>query len=832
MKAMNRILKTIAALTAAALVLAATGCTLISGDRYDRFAFRDPAIGLTTGEERTVSIDDFTFEPETSAPTRWSFELSSSDESVLSVSGTRVRARKSGVATLTASDGKGNRASCSVAVTDRLNAFRLAARNRSLPAGSNIPIDVYAIVNDGEVDAGAFDITWRVDGEQVAYRGGTFTIAAQDSPRTFALEAEVSVGGTVMTDEITVNYFLPFVSEPSIVTSDNTTFGLEYATAGGDAVCVWYVDGEEAGEGETFTPTGLSPGTHSVEAEVNGTRASGTAEVSVSGSVIPTGLTADPDSEYPAVRLTWDGCGNSRYEVSYASSSGRTGTVETDAPTATIEDLDVFGESYTFSVRSLGDGGALLPSASCAPVTLNKLPATAQPYLAREWYGGNYYISSDEEFFGIYDYFMLFREQPTAASTRRTENVYMGYETEYTTGRLSEIAFNRSGYTGSYEIDARRSGNVVTLTFVFHTVSTPDRGSSSATAYQLNGLRPHVSATERANYVPETDRREKGVRVTTTDQLYRVVEQGYRPLPAAGSPAETAYEYAKDALATIISDDMDEVERAHAIYDWIMWRVIYDDSAAAMTDVESAVRYNAFYLESVLTDDDYFAVCDGMSKAYSLMCNMEGLPCVRVTGQAGSDGEFGGHAWNKVMVNGEWFIVDCTWGDLRITLTSQSGFPFSRPTSAAYEAATHAYFLRTDAELAYGRYEDEDSDYPRTTAVPYNFYATHGFTYGGKFYPSYVTSASELDDYAAAFVAYARMNSGRTTFDAYGGSLYDRTTSYFAFEIEYAESGDASAIVSPTNNPLLTALRRSSLGYLIYPMDNMALVVTSSSVRL
>lgn len=91
---------------------------------------------------------------------------------------------------------------------------------------------------------------------------------------------------------------------------------------------------------------------------------------------------------------------------------------------------------------------------------------------------GNYYISSDEEFYAIYDYFLLYREQPVSEATVASYDVYMGYENTYTTNRLSEIAFNRAGYTGSYEIEASRRGNVISLSFKFYTVSTPDKKHS------------------------------------------------------------------------------------------------------------------------------------------------------------------------------------------------------------------------------------------------------------------------------------------------------------------------------------------------------------------
>lgn len=65
---------------------------------------------------------------------------------------------------------------------------------------------------------------------------------------------------------------------------------------------------------------------------------------------------------------------------------------------------------------------------------------------------------------------------------------------------------------------------------------------------------------------------------------------------------------------------------------------MYDDGTAGITEISEAVLYESFYIEGVLTDTDYLAVCDGMSKTFSLLCNIEGIPCVRVIGSAGSGG--------------------------------------------------------------------------------------------------------------------------------------------------------------------------------------------------
>lgn len=57
-------------------------------------------------------------------------------------------------------------------------------------------------------------------------------------------------------------------------------------------------------------------------------------------------------------------------------------------------------------------------------------------------------------------------------------------------------------------------------------------------------------------------------------------------------------------------------------------------------------------------------VCAGYASAFQLLLSMSGIDCYYVSGTAtNSDGVTGGHAWNKVKIDGYWYNVDVTWDD-------------------------------------------------------------------------------------------------------------------------------------------------------------------------
>ena len=57
-------------------------------------------------------------------------------------------------------------------------------------------------------------------------------------------------------------------------------------------------------------------------------------------------------------------------------------------------------------------------------------------------------------------------------------------------------------------------------------------------------------------------------------------------------------------------------------------------------------------------------VCEAYSRAFKVLCDKVGIPCVLVDGDANNGVSVGGHMWNYVqMENGKWYAVDITWND-------------------------------------------------------------------------------------------------------------------------------------------------------------------------
>ncbi len=163
------------------------------------------------------------------------------------------------------------------------------------------------------------------------------------------------------------------------------------------------------------------------------------------------------------------------------------------------------------------------------------------------------------------------------------------------------------------------------------------------------------------------------VPVETSNQLAYVVERGAKPLCKAGSAAETVYAAARAVLRKIIIDSYTDAEKAEAIFNYLVLNVQYDYAQVESQLPYDWTYYDAYYLEGVFLRNK--AVCDGISKAFALLCGIEGIPCVQVTG-AQYSGKYQiagtGHAWCKVKINNNWYLADPTFANLRISGTKTS----------------------------------------------------------------------------------------------------------------------------------------------------------------
>lgn len=792
--------------------LSGCGCNSVFGGKVKSIGFTDELIQLEVGQTKEITASMVTVGPKFANDK--SFYIVSENESIVSVSGSRtIKGESFGSVRLKVyAEANENiygetvvKVDYSSNVTMTLTPYApLVSAGGIVIASSaeSTPVELVCTLSEGADPSIQAD--WSVNGKSV-YSGGLSYI--YDTPReagVYEVECAVDTG---LKQTVSVRVFDEFVTAPAgaftgAILQDgaysDVAFTPEAALPGDNPppVADWYVNGAYAGSGYyVFRPQGA--GEYTVTLKVNGVSVliDGAESVTIraTGTVVPSGITIDYDNCYPDVYVRWSDPGVALdYEVkigsrSYRSTNSAYRSLFDGASFNAAGKLDIFAGA-TVSVKSLGNGDLFKESEYGTAYTLAAIPSAAEKYLADKFYDGarNYYMTDAAEFNEAYAEMLLFRRGASTVSM----NAYIAYAANQSPVEMARNASKMSHFTGSYYISAEseytvvKAGSTISVSVRCDTVNAPSMrtgaGGSNDRNAALNAIRPHINydetAARPAGYRFPIDYIEESVIVNTSEELYYTAEHGFRPVPEKGSAAETMYNFARTVLRAIVTDDMTDAEKAHAVYDYIMWKVVYDNEVVEITSLSQSVKYEAYYLEGVFSTAAPFAVCDGMSKAYSLMCNIEGLPCRRISGTANAGGTWGGHAWNKVQIEGKWYNVDCTWGDYRMGIRNDKGQVVYK------EMASHAYLFLTDAEMKADHKEDSPNNYPVSTSEAYNWY-NRKIPYDGSNVDFYImTVGSALTEEINRLVDYAlSIKPNGRTFQV-GDSI--TTSAYFGVELK------------------------------------------------
>lgn len=334
--------------------------------------------------------------------------------------------------------------------------------------------------------------------------------------------------------------------------------------------------------------------------------------------------------------------------------------------------------------------------------------------------------------------------------------IVLNYDVNSISSALSE-AFDKIIIDRPFEYKYQRFGNTITISMSFEEEATSK--ASLTNLYQQKESVDVILTNGRDSGFDDfpIDSVEKTIMVYDSEQLFYALERGYRPIFDQNgyemSDVWKIYYEAKFILKDIISDDMNEFEKVHAIYDWLVINVTYDARLKEYveSDIENINKYRGFYLEGVFLDKR--AVCDGIAKAFVVLCRIEGIEAVRVIGE--SLEETYNHAWNKVRINNYWYVVDATSGGVIINNN---------------EVLNHKYLLVND-----DFYGSKYVAYTYTNFVAYGEYDIYQEMYYEDNKDFNITSQQELNDIIRWYVN--NFNS-ETTIDMkisfnYGDSFQD-----------------------------------------------------------
>ena len=757
----KRFLKiTLIAAIVALLCAALCGCSLIQGLLHPerKFALSESEITLKIGETYDVTLSDGRTDE---------FTLSTSDKTKVEIYGrTSIKAvgKTQTAVTITATNGKGDTAELKVNVDYAdVSTVKIGVENQyQLLQSGETPksVDFSATLNDGTNPATVF--SWKFTngaGEEVATASGKTASYLPTAGEIYF--ATVTAGGKSATVGFCADEeLLVYLDKYRVGTEEKIVVRARYfdnSLPKKTATAYVYDEG-----GNLISTTTLETIRSNGMGEVNDTIAAIEKEGTFTLKVDVDGVSREVSF------VVKDNVAANHIEVGVTGNLSQT-TAETVTFTATLSPAKADVESVRWYVNdkyySTGKTFSFKPTSRGehkVTAEINKITKTKTiVYLSEHdeaWYyashfhdyGGyaqNRYITSKEELKNL----ILFVLESKIAEIK----FYAGYATPETVENdVSEVReyVEESGIIPGYSL--KTSGNEFTVKFRFFadeaglipTVNSPeyDAPDGFTDAVQNTYSKPHYDNVkkDRNFYI---DSVKETMSVSTSNMLYKAVAWGYKPV-FMGSQADNLqqiYDNAKDALSDIVSDEMSEYEKVHAIYDYIIYNVRYDHDCANAEDayvsgnlsLNEKMKYYGYYLEGIFLDKfynkDMHAVCDGKSKAFVLMCGIEGITAVRISGEASSDGKnFGGHAWNKVLLdlNGtgdkEWYFVDTTWGDVG---------------DDSKEFLSHAYFLLSDDEVKNTHVENPGHGYPKAEGK-FDYFAHETYTSNGTEYNYVITN--------------------------------------------------------------------------------------------
>ena len=757
----KRFLKiTLIAAVVALLCAALCGCSLIQGLLHPegKFALSESEITLKIGETYDVTLSDGRTDE---------FTLSTSDKTKVEIYGrTSIKAvgKTQTAVTITATNGKGDTAELKVNVDYAdVSTVKIDVENQyQLLQSGETPkkVDFSATLNDGTNPATVF--SWKFTngaGKEVATASGK-TASYLPSPGEIYFATVTADGKSATVGFCADEELLVYLDKYRVGTEEKIVVRARYFDNSGKTAKAYVYDEG----GNLISTTTLETIRSNGMGEVNDTIAAIGKEGNFTLKVVVGGVSREVNF------VVKDNVAANHIEVGVTGNLSQT-TAETVTFTATLSPAKADVESVKWYVNdkyySTGKTFSFKPTnrgEHKVTAEINKITKTKTiVYLSEHdeaWYyashfhdyGGyaqNRYITSKEELKNL----ILFVLENKIAEIK----FYAGYATPETVKNdVSEVrdCVEESGIIPGYSL--KTSGNEFTIKFrffadeagVIETVNSPeyDAPDGFADAVQNTYSKPHYDNVKKTRnfYI---DSVKETMSVSTSNMLYKAVAWGYKPV-FLGSQAENLkqiYDNAKDALSYIVFDEMSEYEKVHAIYDYIIYNVRYDHDCANAEDkyvsgnlsLNEKMKYYGYYLEGIFLDKfykkDMHAVCDGKSKAFVLMCGIEGITAVRISGEASSDGQnFGGHAWNKVLLdlNGtgdkEWYFVDTTWGDVG---------------DDSKEFLSHAYFLLSDDEVKNTHVEKTGHGYPKAEGK-FDYFAHETYTSSGTEYNYVITNGN------------------------------------------------------------------------------------------
>jgi len=194
---------------------------------------------------------------------------------------------------------------------------------------------------------------------------------------------------------------------------------------------------------------------------------------------------------------------------------------------------------------------------------------------------------------------------------------------------------------------------------------------------------------------------------TTTD---RIVKIEFTPAYTVSKEDVLKYEQDIDAYKKAfllgVNQNSDDYTKIKYTYEYIIQNTEYDVESLQNQNILSVFVYKR-------------SVCQGYAKAFQYLSSELGIQSTLVVGYVGANE---GHAWNMVKCNGQYYYIDCTWGDSSYVENSMS---------LNTDGINYDYLNITTSELELTHVIDNFTPLPACNSVTDNYYVKEGLFFEG-----------------------------------------------------------------------------------------------------
>ena len=233
-----------------------------------------------------------------------------------------------------------------------------------------------------------------------------------------------------------------------------------------------------------------------------------------------------------------------------------------------------------------------------------------------------------------------------------------------------------------------------------------------------------------------------------------------------------------------------DYEKALYVHDYLVTHAAYDHEACDEI-LNNPANYNpvhdqVFTAYGCIVNGD--CVCAGYAAAYKVILDRLGIPCVYVTGWGDPTISDVGHAWNRIILDGESYYVDITWDDGAEVYDDDGKQIY--PESVLYN-----YFNITTEDLVKTHLVDEEYfKQPECEADIYNYYKYNGYQIDKYDFNRFVEIAEAQEGAAAVNIRFTKPSDAEKAEKDFINGGYERIRWLRRYDFGYVFDGTSGCV--------------------------------------